>query len=131
METRKTREFSQEFKVAAVQRMNAGESTARLAEELGVRRKLLYEWKQRMEAGGAESLKRKAGRPRKSGAAREQERADRQGQRIAALERLVGKQQALIAFFERALQAVESLPESEAGKAPFTTASGTRGSRKP
>lgn len=138
MEKRKAREFRREFKVAAVLRMNAGESTARLAEELGVRRKLLYEWKQRMEAGGAENLNRKAGRPRKSAAMREQQRENHQAQRIASLERLVGKQQALIAFFERALQAVERLPhcaagkaESEAGKAPSTTASGARGSKKP
>jgi transposase len=138
MNKKKAREFSQEFKVAAVLRMNAGESTARLAEELGVRRKLLYEWKQRMEAGGAENLNRKAGRPRRSAAVREQQRENHQSQRIAALERLVGKQQALIAFFERALQAVERLPTSEAGpavtaagKAPSSTASGARGSRKP
>ncbi|MGA3189251.1 MAG: transposase [Bryobacteraceae bacterium] len=49
MARKKAREFSREFKVAAVLRMKAGESTARLAEELQLRRKLLYEWKQRME----------------------------------------------------------------------------------
>jgi len=131
METKKrARGFSREFKVAAVLRMRAGESTTRLAGELGVRRKLLYEWKERMEEGGEEYLSRKAGRPRKSAAVREQAREGSQARRIAALERLAGKQQALIAFFERALQAVESLPESEAGKAPSTTASGARGSRK-
>jgi transposase len=126
---KKAREFSREFKVAAVVRMKAGESTARLAEELQVRRKLLYEWKQRMEQSGEESLGRRSGRPRKSAAIRQQECDSSQAQRIAALERLVGRQQGLIAFFEKALQAVESLPNSEAGKAPSTTASGTRGSK--
>jgi len=127
----KGREFSREFKVAAVKRMQAGESTSRLAEELGVRRKSLYEWKQRMEEGGEEHLSRKSGRPRKSAAALREQREQSQEQRIAALERLVGKQQGLIAFFEIALQAVESLPASEAGKAPFTKASGARKKGKP
>jgi transposase len=127
---KKAREFSREFKVAAVLRMKAGESTARLAEELQLRRKLLYEWKQRMDEGGTEALSRKSGRPPKSAAIRQQQSDSSQQQRIAALERLVGKQQGLIAFFERALQAVERLPTSEAGKAPSTTASGARG-RKP
>ena len=126
----KGRQFSREFKVAAVKRMQAGEPVARLAEELGVRRKLLYEWKQRMGEGGEKNLSRGAGRPRKSAAQRGQGRESSQAQRIAQLERLVGKQQALIAFFERALQAVEGSPEGEAGKAPSTTASGTHGSRK-
>jgi len=130
MEKKKAREFSREFKVAAVERMKAGESTARLAEELQLRRKLLYEWKQRMEEGGAEALGRRSGRPRKSAAVRQQQNDRSQAQRIAALERLVGKQQGLIVFFEKALQAVERLPTSEAGKAPSMTASGAHG-RKP
>lgn len=130
MEKKKAREFSREFKVAAVQRMKAGESAARLAQELQLRRKLLYEWKQRMEEGGEEHLSRRPGRPRKSVATRPQRSNRSQAQRIAALERLVGQQQGLIAFFEKALQAVERLPTSEAGKAPSTTASGAPG-RKP
>lgn len=130
MERKKAREYSREFKVAAVLRMKAGESTARLAEELQIRRKLLYAWKRRMEEGGEENLPGKPGRRPKSAAVREQQRDSSQAQRIAALERLVGKQQALIDFFGRALQAVERLPGSEAGKAPSTTASGARGSKQ-
>lgn len=130
MEKKKAREFSREFKVAAVLRMKAGESTARLAEELHLRRKLLYEWKQRMDEGGEECLGRGPGRPPRSAAMRQQQTDRGQQQRIAALEQLVGRQQGLIAFFETALQAVERLPTSEAGKAPSTTASGARG-RKP
>jgi transposase len=125
------REFSREFKVGAVKRMQAGESTARLAEELQIRRKLLYAWKQRMEEGGEANVSGKSGRPRKTEAERRRQKATSENQRIAALERLVGQQQALIVFFERALQAVEQLPEAEAGKAPSTTASGARGSKKP
>lgn len=130
MEKTKAREFSAEFKVAAVKRMRAGEATARVADELGVRRKLLYDWKRRWEQGGEENLRPRAGRPRKSEQQRREQKAASERQRIAALERLVGRQQALIAFFERALQAVEQLPEVQAGKAPSTNASGTHGSKK-
>jgi len=128
---RKPREFSREFKVTAVKRMRAGESVARLAGELKVRRKLLYDWKRRMEEGGEENLRQKRGRPPKTAVARQQQREGDQAQRIATLERLVGKQQALIDFFGRALQAVERLPVSEAGKAPSTKASGRHGRKKP
>ena len=125
----KAREFSRAFKVAAVSRMQAGEAASRIAQELGVRRKLLYEWKQRMEQGGEESLVSRAGRPRKSEADRQRQKTTNEKQRIATLERLVGKQQALLDFFGRALRAVEQSPEMQAGKAPFTKASSKRGSR--
>ena len=85
----KPREFSREFKVAAVKRMKAGESVARLAEELDLRRKLLYDWKRRMDQGGEENLHQKRGRPRKTAVARQQQREGDQAQRIATLERLV------------------------------------------
>ncbi len=51
----KAREFSREFKATAVKRMLAGQAASRLAKGLGVRRKLFYEWKQRMEQGRTES----------------------------------------------------------------------------
>ena len=127
---KKPREFSREFKIAAVARMKAGESASRLAEELKVRRKLLYEWKQRMKEGGEERLQAKRGRPRQTNAGKGQQREDQESQRVAALERLVGKQQALIDFFEKALQAVERLPVREAGKAPSMRLSGARGSKQ-
>lgn len=130
----KARVFSREFKVAAVERVGSGESVAAVAQELGVRRKLLYEWKQRFEAGGVENLRR-AGRPRKSAAQRSVEQAGSQAQRIAQLERLVGRQQALIHFFENALRRVERPvgPTAEAtgaaGKARSTQPSGRSGSK--
>jgi transposase-like protein len=42
------RSFSQELKKKAVQQMQQGCNVAALARELGVRRKLLYEWRDRM-----------------------------------------------------------------------------------
>ena len=107
------RVFSREFKLEAVRRMQAGDSPSAPARELDVRRKLLYEWKQRFEQGGEENL-RSRGRPTRAQGAvvGSQDKSERR--RIGELERLVGKQQALIDFFERALRRVG---ESSDGKA--------------
>lgn len=113
MGERKYRQFSREFKLAAVGRMQAGESPSALARELGVRRKLLYQWKDRVEAGGAGNL-RESGRPGPVPGAVLEDRTKSDQRRIAELERLVGKQQALIDFFENALEQVEA---ATAGKA--------------
>lgn len=110
------RVFSREFKLGAVRRMQAGESPSALARELDVRRKLLYEWKKRVEEGGEENL-RPRGRPTRERGPVKQPAAASEQRRIAELERLVGKQQALIDFFERALRRVE---ESSDGKARST-----------
>jgi transposase-like protein len=139
MEKRKAKRYSPEFKVAAVRRMQAGESASRLAKELGVLRKLLYQWKQRVQEGGEANIQGRRGRPSNVEAAEKTQSSSGANQRIAKLERLVGQQQALIDFFEKALQAVEQLPGSEAGKARSLKASGKkpvvttgeRGSGKP
>jgi hypothetical protein len=44
MSKRKRRVFSREFKLSAIQRMIAGESTAELSRELGVPSGHLYRW---------------------------------------------------------------------------------------
>ena len=109
------RVFSREFKLGAVRRMQAGERPSGLAWELGVQRKLLYDWKKRVEQGGEDNL-RSGGRPNRAGAVVAAAQQSEQ-RRIAELERLVGKQQALLDFFGRALQQIEA---AAAGKAPST-----------
>ena len=116
MGEQKNRKFSGEFKVAAVGRMQAGESPSALARELGVKRKLLYE----------QNL-RESGRPGPVPGAVLEERTKSDQRRIAELERLVGKQQALIDFFESALQQVEA---ATAGKAGSLKRSGKSASEK-
>ena len=61
------RVFSPGFKLAAVQRLVAGEKVKALAEELEVSRQLLYRWWSQYERGGAAAL-RLPGRPRKTAA---------------------------------------------------------------
>ncbi len=118
--TRKYRRFRRAFKVEAVRRMQQGESPSSLARELGLRRKLLYQWKQRIEQLGAAAVSedgrpgRLAGSPAPAPPPR---REPDHPQRIGELERLVGKQQALIDCFEHALQQVEA---KTAGKARST-----------
>jgi transposase-like protein len=65
---KKATKFSTEFKVEAVRRMAEAPSIVGLAEELGVRRKLLYQWRDRLQAEGSAGLERRVGRPRIAGA---------------------------------------------------------------
>jgi transposase-like protein len=60
---KKARKFSTKFKLDAVRRMAEATSIVGLAEELGVRRKLLYEWRDRFQAEGSAGLERRVGRP--------------------------------------------------------------------
>lgn len=147
-ETKKV--FSREYKVAAVRRMLAGENVSALARELGVRRKSLYQWRERFRLGGAIAL-RSRGRPTKAevlamrpsgeegsavGGARRGEpmpppappdalaKAQR---RIAELERKVGQQQLDIDFFQQALRHVRELRQRSG--APGGTGS-TRSSKR-
>jgi transposase-like protein len=123
-EKKKARVFSREFKLGAVGRMQAGESPSALARELGVRRNSLYAWKQRVEEAGPRSFEASGGRP-STGEDRVSDQSDQR--RIAELERLVGKQQALIHFFENALQQVDA---ATTGKAESTKRSGKSANAK-
>jgi transposase len=119
---KKARVFSREFKWRAVERMLAGEGVSRLARELKLRRKLLYEWKDAYQCGGVEAL-RTRGRPRKGeGRVRAPEAKTERGallqarQRIAALEQRVGQQQLEIDFFAEALRRVEAVRAERSGR---------------
>lgn len=110
-----------EFKLKAVERMAAGESVAALSRELGVRRKVLYEWRARHRERGAAGLKRGPGRPRQTAQERQQRREDNTTRQIAALERKVGRQALLIDFLQRAFKRVKGLRQSSSE--PGATAS--------
>jgi transposase-like protein len=105
--------------------MEAGANVSALARELGVRRKYLYQWRERFRLGGPVAL-RSRGRPTKAeqlamesggpealpaaspvmpAAAPLDELALAQ-RRIAELERKIGQQQVDLDFFQRALRHV-------------------------
>jgi transposase len=114
-EKAKQPEYRAELKLAAVQRVLAGESVSAVAQELGIGRKRLYVWKDRYaELGEAGLVHRRGGRPRKVAseatnseamAGRGELRAARR--RIAELERKVGQQELELDFFGEALRRIK------------------------
>jgi transposase-like protein len=141
------RAFSTEFKERLVQRIEAGERLAAVAEEMGVRRKLLYEWRAAYRALGAAGLNRKRGRkpgwkaragssPGRASpdtpsgpdgapaAARPGDELAQAKARIGELERVIGRQQVDLDFFQRALRLMDATPPSAI--APTSTRSSKR-----
>lgn len=109
----KRAEYTEELKLAAVRRVLAGESVTVVAQELGIRRKRLYVWKDRYaELGEAGLLRRRGGRPRKQIPLGSDASAATAGRgellavrrRIAELERKVGQQELELDFFVAALR---------------------------
>jgi transposase len=107
--------YGTELKLAAVRRVLAGESVRAVAEELGIRRKRLYVWKDRYaELGESGLVQGRGGRPRKvvsEGAAAAEVRSGRgellaARRRIAELERKVGQQELELDFFGEALRRI-------------------------
>jgi transposase len=114
-EKAKPREYGTDLKLAAVRRVLAGESVSAVAEELGIRRKRLYVWKDRYAQLGEAGLRRqRGGRPRKEAlvAAGGSEATLGRGEllaarkRIAELERKVGQQELELDFFDEALRRI-------------------------
>ena len=109
-------EYGTELKLVAVRRVLAGESVRAVANELGIRRKRLYVWKDRYaELGEAGLVHRRGGRPRKgvptseSGAEAKTGRGELLAarKRIAELERKVGQQELELDFFGEALRRIK------------------------
>jgi transposase len=115
MSQQKQAEYAMELKLAAVRRVRAGESVRAVAEELGIRRKRLYVWKDRYAELGEAGLRRqRGGRPRKEAAEAGSGSETTVGRgellaarkRIAELERKVGQQELELDFFAEALQRI-------------------------
>ena len=143
--TKDTRRFSREFKLAALERMEASDNVSALARELGVPRKCLYQWRDRFRLGGAVAL-RSRGRMTKAESLAMREGCEPEASRaklkpdpdppdalskaqrqIRELERKVGQQQLELDFFQQALRRVrEARPRSGA---PGGTASTRRSKR--
>jgi transposase len=107
---------SREFMLKAVERLEAGERASALAIELNLNRTIIYHWRDRFRANGAEALTSKRGRPRTPEVlAAESVRASRARAdglvqaraQIAELERKVGQQQLDLDFFRGALRHME------------------------
>ena len=120
MSKQERRRFSREFKLSAVSRLEAGESGSALALELGVKRTILYRWRDAWRVGGELALRAGQGRPSKVEAvameaargplAKANDLAEARRQ-IAELERKVGQQQVHLDFFKGALRRIETSPQ--------------------
>jgi transposase len=110
------RVFDREFKIAAVRRVLAGEEAKKVAESLGIRYALLWRWKKRVVEEGEDHLY-EIGRGGMSSGQRKKIKRPRtsEQERIAELERLVGRQQMEIRFLDKALRQVEELRQQKKG----------------
>jgi transposase len=110
---KKTRSLSVEFKQEAVRRMAQATTIVGLANELGVRRKLLYQWRDQFVAESRLGLERRKGRPPGS---RSQSLSPPEPSaaelRIAKLEQLLGRKQLEVDFLKRAFEQVRGAASS-------------------
>ena len=138
--------YTAEFKLSAVAQMTGCANIAALAQQLGVRRKFLYLWRDQLQRGGAAALARGPGRPAQvptdpaePGRARPAtspvaDMRDRQlaaqQQRIASLERQLGQKQEQVEFFKRTFAHVRgAAPTTTDGGATASMPASTPGSR--
>ena len=119
MSNHRVRLFSTAFKEDVVRRLEFGEALAAVSKELGIARKLLYEWRWAWRRHGAAGLNRRRG-PKK-GLRRKMATSDppgaaladgsgtgvRQGERHER--NAVGRQQLDLDFFRKALRLADAL----------------------
>lgn len=121
------RVHSAEFREQTVRRIHNGETVLALSRELKISRSVLYGWLATYRREGVAGLSRGPGRlpgnRRLLRAPGEGEVPDASTERVAELERLVGRQAAQISFLKRAFERV-SAPQP-------TGATGGSGSTRP
>jgi|SRR5690554_2452995 len=110
------RSFSREFKLRAIERLEAGERMTALSAELGVSRQVLHGWRELYRVGGAQALRSRRGRPSRwespgAGAAHgppgREDALALARRRISELEGKIGRQQLELDFFRGALRRIE------------------------
>ena len=108
------RKFSKEFKLAAIRRLQSGQSAAEVARALEVHPTDLYRWRHELDEHGEHAFQ---------GVGKKRAEQDK----VAELERKIGQQTLEIDFLKRALQHVE---EQRLLRALSTGASSTSRSKK-
>jgi transposase-like protein len=118
---KKPKRYSVDFKQEAVRRMAQATTIVGLANELGVRRKLLYQWRDQLQAEGRAGLERRLGRPPGSKSETISPPVPSAAElRVAELERLLGRKQLEVDFLRRAFEQVRGAASnrtSDGGKA--------------
>ena len=108
------RKFSKEFKLAAIRRLQSGQSAAEVARALEVHPTDLYRWRHELDEHGERAFQ---------GVGKKRAEEDK----VAELERKIGQQTLEIDFLKRALQHVE---EQRLLRALSTGATSTSKSKK-
>lgn len=101
------------LKLKSIKRALRGEGVLPVARDLGVTRKALHDWIRAYKAFGPEGLNRKPGRKpgqRVLKPVTVPPTSHSSAQRIAELERVIGRQQLELDFFRQALRALEGTP---------------------
>ena len=91
MERKKGERYSQEFRQQAVQRMKLCDNILRLSRELGIHRRLLYNWRDKLDERNSVQLRSREFILRKQ---------------ISKLQQLLANKAVEVDFFRRALQKV-------------------------
>ena len=107
--------YSPEFKRRAVDRMCGGESVTAVARELGIRRKFLYAWREAGFGSSGAPPGLRTGRRAERAANGSEGQTSALNQRIAELERLLGRQAAELDFFAAALRSIEESRPASSG----------------
>jgi transposase len=118
------RKHRPEFRVEIVERMLAGENVAALSKQYGLARSMMYRWRDTYRSQGAGGLARAAGMraPAEASAAREApqpsgaaptEAEQKLRQRIAELERTIGRQAVEIDFFKGVFKRLKESPKAQ------------------
>jgi hypothetical protein len=114
--TSKGGQYPTALKLKAIKRVERGEGVLPVARDLGVTRKALHDWVRAYKAMGPEGLNRKRGpKPGRRRLKPAPDALPERGrgaltapqQRIAELERVIGRQQMDLDFFRQALRALE------------------------
>lgn len=121
------RRWPRSFKLRALARMDEAENITALAEELGVRRELMYVWRRKYRSGGTDALLR-TGRPLNIDRPFDEASAPSspavigtEQQRIEELERKIGQQQLDLDFFRTALRHVRATRRTNGGPGGTTS----------
>jgi transposase len=104
------RVFSAEFRVAVAERILNGESVSAISSELKIKRSVLYRWRDWYRDQGAAGLSRRKGRPpgrTASAVARRIAPAAAGDQRVAELERRLGRLALENDFLKKAFKQVK------------------------
>ena len=114
MAKRRVGRYPKAFKQMAVERLNRCENIVALSQELGVSRRLLYTWREKLE-------------PRESNGPPENSREATLRKEVSRLKRVLAEKVLEVDFFKGALQHVEARRQrsGKAGAQASTPTSGT------